>query len=107
MSSKPTDFKYIFESSISDEANVPNNVSQSLKNEIMKSAKDGQYSSLLQLYATTKAFKRPIVSIFPKVEHAAINRSVHNQIISPLDLYSEDQNFPSHVHNVDTYINCE
>lgn len=37
MSSKPTDFKYVFESSISDHANVPNNIPQSLNNEIMKS----------------------------------------------------------------------
>lgn len=89
MSSKPTDFKYVFESSISDQANVPNNIPQSLKNEIMKSANDGQYSSLLHLYATANTFKRPIVSIFPQIEHIAINRPVHNQTISPLDC-SED-----------------
>ena len=93
MSSKPTDFKYIFESSISDQANVPNNVSQSLKNEIMNSTNDGQYSSLLHLYATANAFKRPVVSIFPQIEHVAINRSVHNQTISPLDC-SEEQHGP-------------
>lgn len=93
MSSKPTDFKYVFESSISDHANVPNNIPQSLNNEIMKSANDGQYSSLLHLYATANAFKRPIVSIFPQIEHIAINRPVHNQTISPFDC-SEEQHGP-------------
>lgn len=72
---------------------LTNNIPQSLKNEIMKSANDGQYSSLLHLYATANAFKRPIVSIFPQIEHIAINRPVNNQTISPLDC-SEEQHGP-------------
>ena len=62
----------------------------------MKSANDGQYSSLLHLYATANAFKRPIVSIFPQVEHVAINRPVHSQTISPLDC-SEEQHRPMYI----------
>ena len=94
MSTKPSAFQYIFETSISDDARVTNDVSKFLKNEIMKSVNNGQYSSLLHLYATANAFNRPIVTIFPQVQNIVIDRQVHNQEIRPLD-FSEDQSGPS------------
>ena len=72
MSRKPQ-LQYIFETSNSDHARVPNDIPKSLKNEIMKIVNKGQYSSLLHLYATANAFNRPIVTIFPKIQNFAIN----------------------------------
>ena len=94
MSTKPSEFQYVFETSISDDARVPNDIPKSLKNEVMKSVNNGQYSSLLHLCATANAFNRPIVTIFPQVHNIVINREVHNQFIRPVG-FSEGMCGPS------------
>lgn len=70
----------------------------------MKAVNDGQYLSLLHLYATANAVHRPVVTIFPQIQNVIINRQVHNQTIRPIG-FSEEQS--KSVHNADTNTNKE
>lgn len=74
---------YFYESTLSNESRVTDNATKSLQNEILKTAKLGEYSSLLHIYAVYNAICRSIRNIFLEVINAAISRDCHNQLIKP------------------------
>lgn len=83
---------YFYESSLSNESRVTDNAPKSLQNEILLTAKLGEYSSLLHIYAVCNAICMPIRSIFPEVINAAISRDCHNQLIKPFRDYDVSLN---------------
>ncbi|KAK3092422.1 hypothetical protein FSP39_002648 [Pinctada imbricata] len=89
MSSNRADMHYVLETSISDEARVSDDMTKSLQNEILRSVKNGYYSSLIHLYASVNALNRRIVTIFPSIQNVTINREVHNQTVRPLPQTSQ------------------
>ena len=83
--------EYIIEVSVSDGSYVPNNRQESLRNEIMHSAKRDTYASMLHIMALCNVIKKPINSIHPLVQNPAIERDVHNQILFPIgEIYYSD-----------------
>ena len=86
MSSQPVTMQYLFETSISPECYVNENYTKSLQNEIMKSARKGEYASIIHIFALVNSLQCSVNSIFPEVNNPTINRSTHNQIISSVSL---------------------
>ena len=83
--------EYIIEVSVSDGSYVPNNRKESLRNEIMHSAKRDTYASMLHTMALCNVIKKPINSIHPMVQNPSIDRDVHNQVLFPIgEIYYSD-----------------
>ena len=85
MSSNVVSLQYVLETSFSHECYVNGNYSKSLQNEILKSAKSGEYASLIHIYALANSIKCQINSISPNIENPTIDRGVHNQLITPVN----------------------
>ena len=75
---------YIKQVSISDESFVANDKLSSFRNEVILTAKDGKYSSILHLLASCNALKMPINSIYPEAQNPGVDRDVHNQVFFPV-----------------------
>ena len=59
----------IVESAVSNDNFVARNLPKSIQNEILKSLKISESSSLFHLFALDNAFNRPIYSIFPSINN--------------------------------------
>ena len=84
MSEAPISIQYLYQTSMQTECIVNGDNLKTLKNDIIMSCKDGQYSSLLHVFVAANLLGRPIVTIFPNAPNPCINRGIHNQRIAPL-----------------------
>ena len=75
---------YIVQVSISDNSFVANDRLSSFRNEVMLTAKDGKYSSILHLLASCNVLQKPINSIYPEAQNPGVDRVVHNQVFFPV-----------------------
>ena len=75
---------YIVQVSISDNSFVANDRLSSFCNEVMLTAKDGKYSSILHLLASCNVLQKPINSIYPEAQNPGVDRDVHNQVFFPV-----------------------
>ena len=56
----------------------------SFRNEVMMTAKDGKYSSILHLLGSCNVLQKPINSIYPEAQNTGVDRDVHNQVFFPV-----------------------
>lgn len=56
-----------------------------LQKETIKERKNGYHSSLLHNFVASNVFKKPIMSIFPKVQNPAVNRQDHIVALDRVD----------------------
>ena len=84
MCSHPPSVQYVLESSVSDDALVPQNFLKSVQNETLKSIKSGEYCSLIHIFAAANALNHPIYSVYPSFQNAAMDRNILHQEIKPL-----------------------
>ena len=75
---------YVIQVSISDESFVANEKLSSFCNEVILTAKDGKYSSILHLLASCNVLQMPINSIYPEAQNPGVDRDVHNQVFFPV-----------------------
>ena len=76
--------EYIVQVSISDNSFIANDRLSSFRNEVMLTAKDGKYSSILHLLASCNVLQKPINSIYPEAQNPGVDRDVHNQVFFPV-----------------------
>ena len=96
MSENSVSLEYVFETSVSPECYVREDLNTSLRSEMIKSSKDGEYAGLLQIFAAVNAIHRPVYSIYPRANNPAVDRKSHNLCIVPFS--NESSNLRDKVH---------
>ena len=96
MSENSVSLEYVFETSVSPECYVREDLNTSLRSEMIKSSKDGEYAGLLQIFAAVNAIHRPVYSIYPRANNPAVDRKSHNLCIVPFS--NESSNLRDTVH---------
>ena len=73
--------EYILATSLSDHTS---NLRIEFRKEVMKTLRDGRFSSLLHVYALANVVQARLRMIYPNKPSIVVNRTMHNQLLTPI-----------------------